>query len=195
MSVLRYAMLCIILCSVVGFASTAHAAEAGSKRQLIDKFILVTDMQARYNQMAELMLNQGRLGIEAVLQRKMQQMKDATPAQKKRFGQVMDDSLGRLTARLMAAFKEKMPFPELVDRVYYPLYDKHFSISEMEAIVTFYESPAGSKFVSAAPVIMQESVSLVNELYVPTLRKAALALAEEELERIKPELEKIGKEE
>ena len=173
MSILKNALLVIVLCSVTGSISVTNAAESGSpeKRQLFERFMLVTDMQARYGQMTDIMVNQFKVAWQPSIQQMMQKIEKATPEQKKKFGQIMEDAMGRLAANMIAAIKQEVPFSELVDRVYYPLYDKHFSISDLESILKFYESPLGKKFVSTAPIILQESVSLFNELYSQKLQE------------------------
>jgi hypothetical protein len=124
----------------------------------------------------------------------LQKIEKATPEQKRRAGQIMEDAMARLAAKMTAGMKQEMPFSELVDRIYYPLYDKHFTASDLELIIQFYESATGKKFVGITPVILQESISLFNELYSRKLQKMGQSIAEDELERITPELEKIEKE-
>ncbi len=38
-----------------------------------------------------------------------------------------------------------------------PVYQKHLSEDEIQAIITFYDTPEGKKFIKVQPVIMQES--------------------------------------
>jgi hypothetical protein len=69
----------------------------------------------------------------------------------------------------------------------------HFTVSEVEELIKFYESPLGQKYVSSAPTIMQETSVLINQKYVPQLQKISTKVAEEEMKKIKPELEKLQK--
>ncbi len=43
-----------------------------------------------------------------------------------------------------------------------PIYDKHFEIAELEALLAFYQSPTGQKLLSKMPAVMQESVGIGN---------------------------------
>jgi hypothetical protein len=196
MSIFKNALLVIALCFVMGFISIANAAESGTpaeKRQVFERFILVTDMQARQVQITDMMVNQIIAAMKMNIQQMIQKKENASPEQKKKFEQIVNDAMGRLAAKMIAAMKQEMPFSDLVDRVYYPLYDKYFSASDLETIISFYESPAGKKFASTAPILIQESMTLFNGLYSEKLQKISHAIAEEELKRIKPELEKINK--
>ena len=40
-----------------------------------------------------------------------------------------------------------------------PIYEKHFDEDELKQLIKFYQSPAGSKFLSISPVLMQETMS------------------------------------
>ncbi len=48
---------------------------------------------------------------------------------------------------------------ELVDLLL-PVYKKHLTINDINAIINFYETEAGKKFASKTPIIMQESMQV-----------------------------------
>lgn len=197
MSIFKNALFVIVLCFIMGFTSITNAAESDNieKRQLFERLVLVTNMQVQHDQIINMMVNQVKVASKQRIQQKMQKRENTSPEQKKRFEQITEDAIESMVARMMAAMKQEMPFSELVDRVYYPVYDKYFSASDLEAIIQFYESPAGKKYVSTTSILMQESLSLFNKLYSQKLQKIVQPIAEEELKRSKPELEKIDKEE
>lgn len=185
----------IALYFLIGFASSARAAESDNseKRVLFEKLMLITDMQGRHNQMIDAMAKQVRMVLEANIRQNAKDIENATPEKKARFAQIKESAVKRLMVRITDAIRQELSFTDFVDQVYYPFYDKHFSVSEFESIIRFYESPAGQKFVSAAPLLSQESASIVNKLYAQKLQKLGQTIVEEELKRIAPELEKLGK--
>jgi uncharacterized protein len=52
--------------------------------------------------------------------------------------------------------------PAEVTELVVPIYDKHFEADELEALLAFYESPAGRKLLAKMPAVMQESVGVGN---------------------------------
>ncbi|MEM6731907.1 MAG: DUF2059 domain-containing protein [Myxococcota bacterium] len=40
-----------------------------------------------------------------------------------------------------------------------PIYDRHFTESDIDALITFYQTPVGKKFVQKLPVVTQESMT------------------------------------
>lgn len=45
-----------------------------------------------------------------------------------------------------------------------PVYEKYLTISDLQELISFYESPVGKKFSSSTPMIMQESMEVGAEL-------------------------------
>jgi len=76
---------------------------------------------------------------------------DATPEQIKRIDEVSD-----------TIFAEFSP-DELIDAVV-PIYQKHLSKADLEAILAFYSSPAGQKVMKEMPAIMSESIEAGGEI-------------------------------
>lgn len=44
-----------------------------------------------------------------------------------------------------------------------PVYERHLSIQDLQAVTAFYQSPAGIKFAEASPAVMQESMAVGAE--------------------------------
>jgi hypothetical protein len=53
----------------------------------------------------------------------------------------------------------KTSMDELVDMLF-PVYQKHMTISDLEKIIEFYQTPAGKKYAEKTPLIMQESMQV-----------------------------------
>ena len=62
-------------------------------------------------------------------------------------------------AKLQAELFSKIMSPEFVNTylgMIIPVYQAHFSKSDVDQIIAFYSSPAGQKFVNEQPLIVQE---------------------------------------
>jgi hypothetical protein len=53
-----------------------------------------------------------------------------------------------------------MPFDEMTQAMV-PTYQKHFTKGDMEALVIFYNSPAGQKLLREMPAITAESMTAI----------------------------------
>lgn len=53
-------------------------------------------------------------------------------------------------------FMKRVDPNDLIDRTI-PIYKKHFSEEDIRAVIEFYDTPVGKKFIKAQPMIVQES--------------------------------------
>ncbi len=56
-------------------------------------------------------------------------------------------------------FRKEVSADELISLIV-PVYQKHFTEDDMKALIAFYKSEAGKKYVSKLPAISQESMQL-----------------------------------
>lgn len=52
--------------------------------------------------------------------------------------------------------------PEQMSELVIPIYERHFTLEEMQGLVTFYESPLGKTMLEKMPAVVQESMSVGN---------------------------------
>src|ERR1700691_1360144 len=82
------------------------------------------------------------------------------------------DSEERLNKLTDSVYKE-MPVDELID-VMIPVYQKHFTKGDMDALVAFYSSPTGEKMVKELPAVMGEGMQAM----MPIMRKSVEKMTE-----------------
>ncbi len=70
----------------------------------------------------------------------------------------MRQALPDVPAEWWGAFLEKVD-PESLNALVVPIYEKHFSDEEIDAMLAFYRTPVGQSVVTKLPVIMQESMA------------------------------------
>ncbi len=61
-------------------------------------------------------------------------------------------------------FRQRVKVDEIIEQLI-PIYERNFSAEELQAFISFYESPNGQKLISTIPVLMQESVE-VSAAYI-----------------------------
>jgi uncharacterized protein len=62
-------------------------------------------------------------------------------------------------AAFWETFKQELDANELMQAII-PVYQKHLTEEDIQAILVFYNTPAGKKLISAQPSIMQESMMI-----------------------------------
>ena len=138
----------LLITAVLCLAFTCHglaqenAANAPASKDDVEKYL-----QAIHSH--DMMLS-----IVAAMAKPMQQMvhdqyakaKDKLPPDfEDRMNKMMDDML------------KSMPFDDMMQSMV-PVYQKHFTKGDMDALVAFYSSPTGQKLLRETPAVMGESM-------------------------------------
>ncbi len=183
-------LLCIVMCTVV-FIGSARSEEANDleKRQTFERFVKVTNMQATYNQMLDIMINQLRMALQTQVRQAVEKAAEGAPIDKLWLAMIMDRFVDEYLPKCRTSINSSMPFSELVSGVYYPIYDKVFNEWELQSAIKFFESSAGHKLVIYAPAILEQSAAKINELYRIKIEKISATITEEALGKLAPELE------
>jgi|SRR5688572_17999836 len=95
--------------------------------------------------------------------------------------QSMKKAMPNVPERFWADFQKEVRTDELIDLIV-PVYDRHLSHDDVKALIKFYETPSGKKFVSVLPQITQESMAAGENW--------GRGLAERVISRLKAEEEK-----
>jgi hypothetical protein len=182
--------------SLLVFFATCPCAKAQDKKvelKVYQKFFKATNIEAQYNQILNVMIVQLQQGFVVSFREAIKKIGDTTPEEKERLRQLFEQAMGSYVKRMKVKITEVIPMNELINNVYYPAFSKHFTVAEIKELIAFYESPIGQKFISTTPTVMQETGTIMNEKYAPQLQKIGIKLAAEEIEKIKPEIEKLQK--
>jgi uncharacterized protein len=60
--------------------------------------------------------------------------------------------------KMMDDFMQKMPWDQIMDSMV-PVYQKHFTKGDLEALTAFYSSPTGQKVLREMPAVMADSMN------------------------------------
>jgi len=89
----------------------------------------------------------------------MQQMMPSVPQMSEKQKEEMSRLQGELFSKMMS--------PEFIHNyleLMVPVYQQHFTKSDVEQMITFYSSPVGQKFVNEQPLITQETFPKIMPL-------------------------------
>jgi hypothetical protein len=91
----------------------------------------------------------------------------------------------RFSKRFRELLQQRINRAEIIEQIYYPLYDKHFTVEELKGLVAFYKTPVGQKAIQVMPQLVQEAMQKASELMLPKLRALVGEIMEEEMNRLK----------
>lgn len=85
------------------------------------------------------------------------------------------EEMSSLPPDFLEKFREVARQESIVDMLV-PVYMKHFSEEDLDAAITFHESPAGKRFLAAQPLVMTEAQEVGERWGVRLAEKALRAL-------------------
>jgi uncharacterized protein len=154
-------VLCLLLAVSPAFAQQSVAEAAAQSRAAADARKAAAAPPSREDVLKLFDLLQITKTMDAVIKATKQQsmelaeqmlrekMPDITPAQKKQFEEMIDDVMQ--TALGPAAMKEML-------EATIPVYQKHLTKADLDAMIGFYSSPTGQKILQEQPAMVQESM-------------------------------------
>lgn len=150
------------------------------KRELIKQIIALSDAHKRTEVVSESVFAQSEKNFISGMSTSIGNSPDYSDAQKTELITRLTLSSARFFDRCRELMKQKINLGEIVDSVTYPIYDKYFDKDDLAALVAFYKSPIGEKFVKVMPQIYQESSSKTNEILIPKIQEVIRQAADEE---------------
>lgn len=120
-------------------------ADAPSREEVLQLFDLL-----QIKKLTETMMQAARAQVTSMAEQTLrEEMPNPTPEQQRDF----DDVLKGVTDDVLSGF----PLDEMLD-VMVPVYQRHLSKSDLQAIVAFYSSAVGQKLLHEQPQMVQESM-------------------------------------
>lgn len=97
-----------------------------------------------------------------------QVMQQATQGQ--RITPEIQKDIDKRQAEFMAAFKEILDWSKL-EPMYVRVYQKSFTQNEVDGLVAFYKTPSGQALINKMPVVMQNTLTEVQQMMQPMMQK------------------------
>jgi len=168
----------IVILAAAAFAQEPVVANTVPSKDEVLRFMDLMQLHARMEQLMEGMKKSMKTGAEAGFKLKIPA---ATPEQ-----------LAKLNSVTEAVFKD-FPIDEIIDAIV-PIYQKHLSKSDLDAVIAFYSSPVGQKLLKEQPAMMAEGMQAGQDIMLrklpemqERLKTKVAQLAEDELQGTNPD--------
>jgi hypothetical protein len=174
--------------STTASAAVAPAATSPTltpaKKALILELLKMTDADKQ----VEMIINQLTLSHQRRYPTLLAQAINAAPnlseEKKKELIASAQEQSARSSERLRQLFTQRIDLSKVMQEVALVVYDKNFTESEMQDIITFYKTPTGKKTLQALPAVMSESMEMTTALITPPLGDIMKQVLQEERERL-----------
>jgi uncharacterized protein len=141
MSISRPVLAAVLLFSVFAFSQQPPADSPASREQILKMFEVMHIRQQMRPMMEGMFKQQSELVRETM---------------KQRYPQMTDQEMERTNNAMIESVKD-FPFDDmLADMI--PVYQKHLTQADAEAMIAFYSSPTGQKLMQELPAITSEGM-------------------------------------
>jgi len=163
-----FAVILVLLSAAFAQQPAPSPGDAPAAKEDIQHLFDVMQIHQQTRQMMDAMMKQQSAMIHETL--------------KKRYPQTSTDKIARAD-RLIADTVKDMPMDAMLDDMI-PIYQRHFSKTDIDAMTTFYASPTGQKMMQEMPALtseaMQASYARMQKQMDDTLKRAEQIVKEDQ---------------
>jgi hypothetical protein len=171
------ASMCLaVALSLPSFSQQLPVADTAPSKDEVQRFLDLMQVRARMVQMVDGMREQGKRGAEAALRAKIH---NPTP-----------DQLEKATKIGDAIFQD-LPIDEMVDAVV-PIYQRHLTKADLDAVIGFYSSPTGQKLLKESPAMMSEAMKAGGDIMLKRMPELNQRIETQIAAMVKEERQKSG---
>src|ERR1700688_2940345 len=160
------AILLLVTSAAFGQQATPATGDTPASNEDIQKLFEVMQIHQQMRQVMDAMMKQQTAMIDENL--------------KKRYPQTSAEKIARAN-RMIAETVKDMPMDAMLDDMI-PIYQRHFSKSDIDVMSTFYATPTGQKMMREMPALTSESM------------QASYARMQKQMDAIQQKAEQIVKE-
>ncbi|MGF1493189.1 MAG: DUF2059 domain-containing protein [Microcoleaceae cyanobacterium] len=137
-----------------------------------------------FQQTNQMMLTQFQQDFPQILaEGQLPGLDNLSPEERRDAIQEITSETNRILEKFGQRLIQELSFDEIVERVYYPLYNKYYTEADLEALIEFYKTPIGQKSIQVTPQLLQESFQLTSEVIQPKVINIIREVLAEEMEQ------------
>lgn len=170
------AALLLIACAA---GASAQETSTPAKRELVKELLELTGGTKTLDAMMEAMIAQQEKDLPKLLEQLSGQTEGLSPEDRAEVDRHIKESAFRAIQRMREVF-QRINYAQALDDLAAPIFDKHFSESELREWIVFYKSPVGKKSIELIPVMMTEMMAKMSETLLPRIQEEMSAIIAEE---------------
>ncbi|MGL4499752.1 MAG: DUF2059 domain-containing protein [Planktothrix sp.] len=154
-----------------------------SKRKLIRELIELTGGEKLFRQVSQITTAQLQQEFTGILESIVPETSGISIEKKQQMINQINQDMSRILTEYNQRLMEKLDFNQIMEKVYYPLYDKFFTEEDLQTMIDFYQTPTGKKTISVMPQLLQESVQRFSQIIQPQATQIFKEIFQQEIDR------------
>lgn len=168
----NFNLYALIIFSILFLSSNAFSQNSGivpEKRNVIAEIISVTKADQRSKEIMEAMFEQMNANYPLIIKGMIEKQTGLSAAEKSKLTSELIEKQNDFDQRFQQKLIQAINFQEFIEATIYPLYDKHFSVAELNDLLAFYKTPTGQKLNELMPQFSAEAMRLTQEFLNPKI--------------------------
>lgn len=154
-----------------------------SKRQLIRELIELTGGEKLFRQVSQITTAQLQQEFTGILESIVPENSGISSEKKQQMINQINQDMSRILTQYNQRLMEKLDFNQILEKVYYPLYDKFFTEKDLQTMIDFYQTPTGKKTITVMPQLLQESIQRFSQIIQPEATQIFKEIFQQEIDR------------
>ncbi|NEP79375.1 MAG: DUF2059 domain-containing protein [Okeania sp. SIO3B3] len=154
------------------------------KQQLIDQYLKLIGGEKTFQEVIRAMLSQMEQQFSSILTSELVENQQLSPEERQQITNKFNQEITSIVQKSNRMFLERISYQQIVEEVYYPIYDKYFTEEDLQALIEFYQTPTGRKTIELMPQLFQESMQRTAQVLNPKIKGIMQEIIAEELQRI-----------
>ncbi|NEP88512.1 MAG: DUF2059 domain-containing protein [Okeania sp. SIO2C2] len=154
------------------------------KQQLIDRYLELIGGEKTFQEVIRAMLSQMEQQFSSILTSELVENQQLSPEERQQITNKLNQETTSIIRKSNQMFLERISYQQIVEEVYYPIYDKYFTEEDLQTLIEFYQTPTGRKTIELLPQLFQESMQRTAQVLNPKIKSVMQEIIAEELQRI-----------
>jgi len=184
---IKLAGLSLLLVGSVCPAAKAQDEIKPAKRALIKELYIATRADKLAESFTQIILTQMERDLPKMIS-ETPGMTDLKTTDREQVQRTIVETSGRVFRRFKELMLQRINFAEVMEQMFYPIYDKFFTEEELKDLVTFYKSTTGQKSIEVMPQLMQDAMQRSSQ----ALNAKVMELVTEVMQEEKKNMDRPG---
>ncbi len=166
-------------------------AIADSYEENLKELFELTNVRESYASLNTLIINQMQASFFQAADQKI----DAnvfSEKERKQVGEVLKEQFTKMVENYEKFVKNSMPYDQVEEEIFIPLYKETYTESEVEKLIAFYKTPLGKKTIESSKQIPQQAAKMSAEKYDSKISDFVKKQVEENIEIAVEKANEIG---
>jgi len=184
---IKLAGLSLLLVGSVCPAAKAQDDIKPAKRALIKELYVATRADKLAESFTQIILTQMERDLPKMIS-ETPGMTDLKTTDREQVQRTIVETSARVFRRFKELMLQRINFAEVMEQMFYPIYDKFFTEEELKDLVTFYKSTTGQKSIEVMPQLMQDAMQRSSQ----ALNAKVMELVTEVMQEEKKNMDRPG---